>query len=185
MQHAFTIRYVKRVNVLITKVGVTAPLLREEIEAQRPKPNEYVAIWDTGATHSSITKKVADELGLKPTGIVEVGYGNGVAQTNTYLVNILLPNNVTVGQVRVTEVKLKQDTNTPEQHRPQLLIGMDIIGMGDFAITSGAGNTILTFRTPSIKELDFIPETQDNNIMEGGNRESRRRLLRAKKHQTN
>ncbi|MEK7629184.1 MAG: retropepsin-like aspartic protease [Patescibacteria group bacterium] len=152
----------------------------EEAIKQQVRLNEYSAIWDTGATHSAITKKVADDLGLKPTGIAEVRYGSGKASTNTYLVNISLPNNVMVGQVRVTEVQLVSDSNIPESQQPQLLIGMDIIGMGDFAVTNVNGITIFSFRIPSIKEIDFVPDAKENNVMEGGNR-SERRALQAKK----
>jgi hypothetical protein len=84
---------------------------------------EYIAIWDTGATHSAITKKVADNLNLKPTGIAEVRYGDGKASTNTYLVNITLPNNVMVPHVRVTETQLIPDDNVSDDKQPQLLIG--------------------------------------------------------------
>lgn len=163
-------------RVLLTKVGVSIPVTLEEAKAQKIELKEYVAIWDTGATHSAITKKVADDIGLKPTGIAEVRHADGKSPTNTYLVNIFLPNKVMAGQVRVTEVKLIPDDNTADDVQPQLLIGMDIIGVGDFAVSSDNGKTVLSFRTPSSSEIDFIPEVQENNIMENGNRHQRRAL---------
>ncbi|MFY9463288.1 MAG: aspartyl protease family protein [Candidatus Sungiibacteriota bacterium] len=176
MQHAFTTRYNGRARVLHTKVGVCLPVTSEEARAQRVEFNEYIAIWDTGATHSAITKKVADELGLKPTGVVEVRYGDGKSPTNTYLINIALPNNVMFGQLRVTEAQLIPDDNTSDDQQPQLLIGMDIIGMGDLAVTNANGKTILSFRVPSVAEVDFVPKAIEDNVLTGGNRHARRSL---------
>jgi predicted aspartyl protease len=174
MHHAFTIRYDRRTRVLHTKVDVCLPVTSEEVKTQRVEFKEYIAIWDTGATHSAITKKVADELGLKPTGIVEVRYGNGKSSTNTYLVNISLPNKVMFGHVRVTEASLTPDDNISDGQHPQLLIGMDIISMGDFAVTNAREKTTLSFCVPSVSEIDFVPKAIENNALEGGNRHVRR-----------
>jgi|SRR3989338_54578 len=177
---AFTTRYNGRVRVLQTKVGVCEPVTQEEARTRQVKLIEYSAIWDTGATHSAITRKVATDLGLKPTGIVEVRYGNGKAATNTYLVNISLPNKVMVGQVRVTEAQLIPEDNVPNDRQPQLLIGMDIIGMGDFAVTNANERTVLSFRVPSVKEIDFIPEAEDHNIKATGANRHERRAMKAR-----
>lgn len=175
MQHlAFTTRYKGRARVLLNKVNVCLPVTPEEAQTQKVEFREYIAIWDTGATHSAITKRVADDLGLKSTGIVEVRYGDGKASTNTYLVNIALPNNVMVPHVRVTEAQLIPDDNVSDDKQPQLLIGMDIIGLGDFAVTNANNKTTFSFRIPSVEEIDFIPDAQENNVMESSNRKERR-----------
>jgi len=177
MQRAFTFRYDARMSILLTPVRVCLPLTQEEAATQKDvKLIEYIAIWDTGATNSAITKKVVDDLGLKPTGMRETRHADGKSLNNTYLVNILLPDNVMVGQVRVTEVKLIPDDKVPENRRPQLLIGMDIISVGDFAVTGSDGKTTLSFRIPSTGEIDFVPAAKENNIMEGGNRKARKAL---------
>ncbi|MCK4911673.1 MAG: SEC-C domain-containing protein [Thermodesulfovibrionales bacterium] len=36
-----------------------------------------------------------------------------------------------------------------------ILIGMDIMSKGDFAVSNHGGNTTFTFRMPSIEEIDF------------------------------
>lgn len=95
-------------------------------------------------------------------------------QNNTYLVNIALPSGVMVPQVRVTEVQLIPDDNVLADKQSQLLIGMDIIGLGDFAVTNANGKTTFSFRIPSVEEIDFIPDAQEKNVMEGGNRQQRR-----------
>ncbi len=43
------------------------------------RPRMLSAIWDTGATGFSISKRIADELGLIPTGMTKVHTANGIA----------------------------------------------------------------------------------------------------------
>ncbi|OQW95599.1 MAG: hypothetical protein BWK77_07195 [Verrucomicrobia bacterium A1] len=114
---------------------------------------EYSAIWDTGATNSVITQQVVDELGLAPTGIamVRTAADDAPRPVEAFLVNMMLPNSVGVSGLRVSKGALATQT--------QVLIGMDIIGQGDFAVTNLAGKTTFTFRMPSIERIDFTAGT--------------------------
>ena len=76
---------------------------------------------------------------------------HGEAETETYLVNAYLPPNVMFPGLKVTKGILGDF---------DVLIGMDIIAMGDFAITHADGKTVLTFRCPSSKEIDFVKDVQ-------------------------
>lgn len=181
MNHAFTLKYGGRVRVLQTKVGIFLPVTQEEAAIQKPQIFEYVGIWDTGATGSVITKKVADDLGLRPINVTEVHHAAGTSIANVYLVNIVLPNSVTVAQVRVTEGQLTSPNNIPEKNQPQVLVGMDIIGMGDFVVTNFGGKTTVSFRIPSYEEIDLVPSTREHNVMDGGNRKQRRQFEAAKR----
>ena len=124
----------------------------------------YIATWDTGATSTVITSKVVKELGLKPSGKVKVR-GVGPAGTvqehdsDTYLVNILLPNGVGVWGVRVSENAVDGC---------DVLIGMDVITTGDLAITNHNGKTTFSFRVPPCEEIDFVAEIQEHNLRFGG-----------------
>lgn len=178
--HAFTTKYTGRARVLFNEVYVCLPVTPEEAQTQKVEFKKYVAIWDTGATHSAITKRVVGDLGLQPTGVRETRHAGGKSANNTYLVNIILPNKVMIPHVRVTEVQLIPDDNVVDDKQPQLLIGMDIISLGDFAVTNAGGKTTFSFRIPSVQEIGFIPDTQENNVMEGGNRKERR-IFQAKK----
>ena len=93
--------------------------------ANRPENiiiKEYTAIWDTGATHSVISKKVVMECKLWPSGMTRVSHVGGESPSNTYFVNIYLPNNVEMCGVRVTEAEgILGGGNV------NVLIGMDII----------------------------------------------------------
>ena len=41
-----------------------------------------------------------------------------------------------------------------------VLIGMDILGLGDFAVTHQNGNTTFSFCCPSLREIDFVKELE-------------------------
>ena len=161
MQHAFTIRYAARMPALRSKIDLCLPVTPEEAKIGVPM-REYVAIWDTGATNSVITKKVVDELGLKPISVSEMHHAGGMSFANVYLLNIRLPNGLMVGHVRVTEAQLIDGTNIPDGEKMQVLIGMDIIGNGDLAITNLAATT-MSFRIPSVEEIDFVPQAKEHN----------------------
>jgi hypothetical protein len=146
---AFTVRYGGVVNVLITKVGVSLPFNPSKNDLTSPEVKSSMAIWDTGATASVITEKMVKELSLKPVGMVEVRGVHGTKLKNVYLVNIYLPNNTAVMYVKVTECEELSGENLG------ILIGMDIISLGDVAITT-KGFTALTYRCPSVDLIDFV-----------------------------
>jgi predicted aspartyl protease len=124
------------------------------------KTLKVVGLWDTGASNSVINKVVADKLGLKPIAKTTVHTASDTVIANVYLVNIILPSNVIVGAVRVTEGKIKG---------ADMLIGMDIITHGDFSITNKNGQTVMSFCTPSSIEIDFVKAV---NTQETSNRRS-------------
>jgi len=43
-----------------------------------------------------------------------------------------------------------------------VLIGMDILGVGDFAVTHNNGKTTFSFCCPSRREIDFVAEVEDS-----------------------
>jgi len=113
----------------------TAPLLRT-----------FKAIWDTGATGTVISQRVVDECGLRPIGATDVFTAGGILLCEVYLINIFLPNEVGFPNVTVT----KGNMGTTE-----VLIGMNLINKGDFALTHENGNTVFSFRYPSLTTIDF------------------------------
>jgi len=117
---------------------------------------KIAGIWDTGATGSVITLKVINHLGIKPSGIVEVHTANGKVIKNTYDISIKLPNNVMINGIVATEADALSGGC-------DALIGMDIIGLGDFSITNYNGNTCMSFRLPSQKEIDYVKTISTSN----------------------
>jgi hypothetical protein len=108
-------------------------------------------IWDTGATNSVITKSMATKLGLISVNKAMVLGIHGTKEADVYFVNIKLNNeNITVN-AQVTECEELSADNSVG-----FLIGMNIITMGDFAITNYQGQTVMSFRVPSIQRIDFV-----------------------------
>lgn len=139
---AFTIKSKNGIlRVLSTPISVLVPNTKELIVSN--------AIWDTGATASVITQDIVDKLNLKPTGMSRVSTANGVAEQNTYIVDIQLPNDVTIKDVTVTGI-----SSLPSNC--DVLVGMDIISLGDFSVTNYNGITCMSFRTPSSHEIDYV-----------------------------
>jgi uncharacterized protein YchJ len=58
------------------------------------------------------------------------------------------------GMVRVASMVLHRGID--------VLIGMDILGLGDFAVTHHQGKTTFSFRVPSRHEIDFVAEEKTN-----------------------
>jgi hypothetical protein len=116
----------------------------------KPAKVEFNALWDTGATNCVITQAVIDACGLSPIGRTEVTGVHGKAESDVYLVNISLPNNVEFIGISVTKGELGD---------ADILIGMHIITQGDFAVTSFNGITKFSFKVPSEDHIDFVQET--------------------------
>ncbi len=109
-------------------------------------------------TGSVITKTTASALGLVPVSRTKVRGVHGVQEVNVYYVNITLNNEEITLTTSVTECdELSAD------HSVGLLIGMNIITMGDFSITNYGGNTVMTFRRPSLESIDYVKEINEHN----------------------
>ena len=164
-QTSFTTQFSNRVNVLFNEVGVG--LARQDDDASaNPQVMLFNAIWDTGATVSVITDDVISQLKLSPIDRISVANTQGMSESDVYLVNIYLPNQVVFKEMRVTWGKLN--------HPYSILIGMDIIAVGDFAVTHPKGKTKMSFSLPSSRNLDFVKENKMVRVT-GGVRKRRKR----------
>ena len=123
------------------------------VPGPRPaKKIRYNGLWDTGASGSMITARIAQELGLVPTGMQQSLHAQGSSFVNTYLVNVTLLNGIEVFNLKVGEGILPKGID--------MLIGMDIISLGDFALTHKNNGTIFSFQIPSTHEYDFVKQIQ-------------------------
>ncbi len=152
-------------SLTTTYTGITR-ILQNEVHVSKafdpssaPKPlspqkvgaKKFTAIWDTGATGTVISQKVINECGLKPIGIAEVNTANKKRLSSVYFASIFLPNYVYFPQLRVIEGTISEG---------DVLIGMDIITRGDFAVTNSDGRTTFSYRWPSAKRIDFVEESR-------------------------
>ncbi len=92
---AFTTKYHGKVNRILTEVHITAAY---DPASPPTNPVHYTtqALWDTGATHSVITTKTANALGLIATGSKIVRHAGGSGSFNTHVVHFFLPNKVAI-----------------------------------------------------------------------------------------
>lgn len=139
---SFTTRYENKSNILVSEVGIS--------EASRNTPKlKGGGIWDTGATSSVITKGFAEKVGLKPVGKTNTKGVHGIKTVNRYLINLYLPNSLVIRGLPVSECE------TLNNAQCAMLLGMDVIGLGDFAVTNYNAITAFSFRFPSVGEIDF------------------------------
>lgn len=170
---AFTIRYSAKVNVIITDVKISPA---SALNLQPPSPPLTIkALWDTGATNSVIGQAIKNSLKLPVVGRVMVHGVHGQEEADRCAIDIHLPNHVIIQNLPVTVSKGFIDDGF------QLLIGMDIIGLGDFAISHKKNNTVMSFCVPSCQDIDFVNVADQMNAKNAGlNRDARRKIKKTK-----
>ena len=123
----------------------------------------YNALWDTGAVAFVISMEIVKSLKLSPISQCVAYHTQGQSLVNVYMVDIILPNKILVRDVRASEGQLNGFG---------MLIGMDIINLGDFALTHKSGRTVFSFQTPSTHEYDFVKQIEQGV----GQKKSRKRI---------
>jgi predicted aspartyl protease len=138
-EDGFTFTYNEKKRELATPVEIESALFtKERIKIK--------AVWDTGACQTIISSEVAKRLGLKCVSKISMSsISDENIPTSLYMAHLYLPNNK------------KCEVFAAEAHPKNcdILIGMDIISRGDFAVSNYNGKTTFTFRSPSLGELDF------------------------------
>ena len=148
--HAFTQEYPAKRNRLLTEIELTNPLNNSVVKG--------IALWDTGATSSCISDSVAGKLDLKPTGMMNIKTPSGSKEVRTFLVNIKLPNYLSVVDVPVCETDIgNQDID--------VLIEMDIILLGDFSVSNFNDRTVFSFRHPSKATTDYVKQLKVEDVV--------------------
>jgi len=161
-------------NALKNQCGISQAFDPAAGGAQLPI-TQFDAIWDTGATNCVITQSVIDACGLVPIGMAQVHGVHAASVEEVFLVSIYLPNGVVFPGVRVTRGRFPG---------ADILIGMDIISQGDFAVTNKGGITKFSFRVPSETHIDFVEQHHQQmmraQFTHGGSKKDRKK--RHKRH---
>lgn len=154
----FTEQYPHIMNKIINAVVV--------INTENNLTVPATSLWDTGATGTCISYELAQKLHLTPIGFQCIQTPSGSAQVKQYKVHIVLNQELVVQDVTVFDSEIGQQGL-------DVLIGMDIISLGDFAISNYKGTTQFSFRIPSQEHVDYrgsglyiedIATTSENNI---------------------
>ena len=134
----FTEKYSKIEDRLLNRIVLSANGVVDQALAQ----------WDTGATNTCISEETAKKYNLKPVSMVQSKTPSGTLISSTYLIDIILNNEVVFQNWTVMGSKIGAQGI-------DVLIGMDIISKGDFAISNYNGKTQFSFRLPSQQDVDY------------------------------
>jgi hypothetical protein len=149
IHHVFNVAYSGIARELCSDAVVLDPLAKQHLRLTK-------VVWDTGATNSTLNETIAQRLGLVPTGQIQVHTANGSKIANTYVIDLHLPNNVGIGGLNVSEGDLGPNT--------EMLIGMDVIGLGDFTVQNFAGKTHFSFCMPGFdNKYDMVEKANAIN----------------------
>jgi hypothetical protein len=128
---AFRYEYHRLVDELLSEV---------EVISRDGKSGVYKGVWDTGAMTTMITPRVFTELNLIPVDTALVSGVNSQSEIKpVVLIDIILPNSVRINQVRAAVSDISG---------VDMLIGIDIIQLGDFSISTLNRETVFTFAIP-------------------------------------
>jgi predicted aspartyl protease len=126
----------------VVVAGVSATGVQQTITAK--------ALWDTGATGSAITPHIARTLGLTPVNRTKVTGAHDTSIVDVVKISVILPNKVMVDEINALVCNLNQQID--------MLIGMDVILIGDFSISNGDGKTLFSFAVPPFSNKEDLYE---------------------------
>jgi predicted aspartyl protease len=110
-----------------------------------------MALIDTGATGSCISRSLASRAQLKSFEMIKVLGVHGYAFVPVYMVDILLPNGILFSNMEVAEFYGSNNFD--------FIIGMNILRKGDMALTNAHGEMVFSFRIPPAEtHIDFTKE---------------------------
>ena len=107
----------------------------------------FVAVWDTGSTGCMVSRRVVDSCKLQETASGPISHVTGTTERiPRYVIDLYLPDGLVIRELFVA---------LGEFDDCDVLIGMDVITLGDLAVTNAGGQTVFTFRVPSQGGIDF------------------------------
>jgi predicted aspartyl protease len=119
---------------------------------------DVYALVDTGASNTCISKQLADKLDLEIVGGGLMDTAGGLCEANLYEIDLIMRNNVSFSNIRAMEF------TSADNRAFDILIGMDILTLGDLAITNHNHQTVLSFRVPpDTKHIDFVSSVGKEN----------------------
>jgi len=148
---SFTARYEGLIKNLLTPVNITP--VYPKSRAPDITPVKATGLWDTGATRTCIKTWVSKRLNLQlfATQARLSGIGGDVSPPTAF-VNIRLMCDIEIDNCPVYVVDLPGYAD--------ILIGMDIISKGNFAICNINNKTSFSFIVPPYPEhVDFTTKT--------------------------
>jgi hypothetical protein len=145
--HAFSIQLSQVFNRLPSEVI---------IEGDTGAFNNARAVWDTGAMRSVVTPEVVKSLNQPYVDFVTVTGVNNVSRVPVVVLSVILPNNIRITNLKAVVCDMRQGID--------MLIGMDIINMGDLVICNGSDKTFFSFAIPPFPDkIDLVDKAEALN----------------------
>ena len=141
---AFTVKADGAMGFILLDVEISAT----PPPGRAPLPEAFYkcrAAWNTGIRRSRISGKVIRTLGLQPLAQPEA------SSRKQYTADIYLPNKMRFAAVVADRMEDKSVGAMVE-----CIIGMDVIRHGDCSISHAGGNTMFSFRVPSLGGVDYV-----------------------------
>lgn len=121
----------------------------------KDKRYDCVAMWDTAATRTHISERVVNLLKLQSIGNTDIHTHRNVEIVNKYDISLILPTNEFILNIVALEGTYEKIDNWDID----VIIGMDIIRIGDFHIDYTQEKSVFTFRHPYDGDEDKLIET--------------------------
>lgn len=132
----YAIEWDSYVPEILTPGGVGMPYPEQGGAPAQSRFTPVNLLWDTGAVSSMISSRLVRCLNLKCIGYRSSCNTHGIYNVPLFKINLLLPNNLVVGDLTVASDELPD---------VDVLVGMDIINMMDLSITHRDGKTRFAF----------------------------------------
>lgn len=154
-RHSFTVKSSGIRNRLVSPCWTYKAWTPEGNSPQPPRV-KYDALWDTGAMQSMVTQRVVDDLGLRAQSYTKVFHvGGSSVDVPQYYVNLVVLTDFHFPNLQVVDGRFPGT---------DVIIGMDIINRGDFAVSNRNGATSFSFRIPSVADFDFVKDDEAEGL---------------------
>jgi hypothetical protein len=145
---ALTIKADRLLNRIISPVTIQQAEAFCKPRDIQIKSIEVRAMWDTGSTGCCICQKLAEYLELISIASLDLTSIHDSKPSSVYLLDMISPDKITANNVIAAEIIPSGEFD--------IIIGMNIISLGDFALTNDHGKTIMSFRLPAANiPIDF------------------------------
>jgi hypothetical protein len=106
------------------------------------------ALWDTGASISAVTPEIQKQLKATPIDKKAISGIHSTQIVDVIYITLELPNHVIKKNIEVVVCNITSNVG--------MILGMDIISMGDLALSNGNDQTLISFAVPPFEEkIDF------------------------------
>ena len=141
----------KQKQSILFEIQLGIPIPTGSYPKDRRTGIRSMALIDTGATGSCISRHFAANAQLKPFKMGTVIGAHGAAIVPVYRIDVLLPNGILFTNMEVAEFFGNNNFD--------FIVGMNILRMGDMAFTNAKGKPVFSFRIPPADtHIDFMQQ---------------------------